>query len=48
MIGAVSGAGILPITDKELEKAISENLDPDRVDVNLRAFAMGGEMINVN
>jgi indolepyruvate ferredoxin oxidoreductase beta subunit len=48
MIGAVSGAGILPITDDDLEKAISDNISSDKVDINLKAFAIGREMINGN
>jgi indolepyruvate ferredoxin oxidoreductase beta subunit len=48
MIGAVSGAGILPITADDLEKAISDNISSDKVDINLKAFAIGREMINGN
>ncbi|MFH0960979.1 MAG: indolepyruvate oxidoreductase subunit beta [Pseudomonadota bacterium] len=44
MIGAVSGAGILSITESELAKAIRENIAPDKVDVNLKAFNIGKEM----
>jgi indolepyruvate ferredoxin oxidoreductase beta subunit len=46
MIGAVSGAGILSITEVELAKAIRENISSDKVDVNLKAFAIGKEMTN--
>jgi Pyruvate/2-oxoacid:ferredoxin oxidoreductase gamma subunit len=46
MIGAISGVGILPITASDLEKAITENISPDKVDINLKAFAMGRSMIN--
>ena len=46
MIGAVSGAGILSITEKELEKAVRENISDERVDINLKAFTIGKEMIN--
>ncbi len=41
MIGAVSGAGILPISAGDLEKAISDNISSDKVEINLKAFAMG-------
>lgn len=44
MIGAVSGAGILSITEVELAKAIRENISLDKVDVNLKAFAIGKQM----
>ena len=46
MIGAVSGAGILSITEVELAKAIRENISSDKVDVNLKAFAIGKETTN--
>ena len=46
MIGAVSGAGILSITEKELEKAVRENISEGRVDINLKAFTIGKEMTN--
>jgi len=46
MIGAVSGAGILAITEKELEKAIRENISQNRIDINLKAFIIGKEMTN--
>ncbi len=48
MIGAVSEAGILPITASDLEKAITENMSADKVDINLKAFALGRSMINEN
>jgi indolepyruvate ferredoxin oxidoreductase, beta subunit len=48
MIGAVSAAGILPITASDLEKAITENISSDKVEINLKAFAMGRSMINRN
>lgn len=44
MIGAVSGAGIISITEVELAKAIRENISLDKVDVNLNAFAIGKQM----
>ena len=44
MIGAVSGAGILSITELELANAIRENISSDKVDVNLKAFAIGKQM----
>ncbi len=48
MIGAVTGAGILAITEIELEKAIRENISSDKVEINLKAFAIGKEMTNSN
>ncbi len=48
MIGAVSGAGILPITAGDLEKAIAENISADKVDINLKAFALGRAMVGAD
>lgn len=48
MIGAVSGAQILPITEEELGRAISDSISPQRVDVNLKAFAIGKELITTD
>lgn len=46
MIGAVSAAGLLPITESGLELAIREHMSADKVDINLTAFRLGGEMVN--
>ena len=45
MLGAVSAAGMLPITESGLEKAISEVLSPEKVPVNLEAFSVGKELV---
>lgn len=45
MIGAVSGAGLLPFTQEAFEWAIRENLTADKVDINLTAFRLGQEMV---
>jgi indolepyruvate ferredoxin oxidoreductase beta subunit len=45
MLGAVSAAGMLPLTESGLEKAISEVLSPERVPVNLEAFSTGKELV---
>ncbi len=45
MLGAVSAAGMLPLTESGLEKAISEVLSPERVPVNLEAFSIGKELV---
>jgi len=46
MIGAVSGASLLPITESGLERAIREHMTADKVDINLTAFRLGLEMVN--
>jgi len=46
MIGAVAAAGLLPITEEGLEQAIREHMSADKVDINLTAFRIGGEMVN--
>jgi len=46
MIGAVSGAGLLPFTEEALESAIRENMTADKVEINLMAFRLGRQMVN--
>jgi indolepyruvate ferredoxin oxidoreductase, beta subunit len=48
IIGAVSVASILPITASDLERAITENISSQKVDINLKAFAIGRSMIKDN
>lgn len=45
LIGALAGSGLLPIDEGGLAKAISDYLSPDKVEINLRAFRLGQEMI---
>jgi len=46
MIGAVAAAGLLPITEERLKQAIREHMSADKVDINLTAFRIGGEIVN--
>lgn len=48
IIGAVSAAGILPITTDDLEKAISDSFPSSKIDINLQAFTIGRSMIDGN
>ena len=45
LIGAVAGAGLLPITEEGLEQAIRDYLSADKVEINRTAFRMGIEMV---
>lgn len=46
MIGAVEGLGVLPISREIFETVIREGMPTSRVDANLRAFAIGSEMVS--
>ena len=41
MVGALMGAGVLPLTAKEFELEFQESLPGDRLDLNLKAFRAG-------
>ena len=41
MVGALVGAGALPLAAKELELELQESLPGDRLDLNLKAFRTG-------
>ena len=41
MVGALLGAGVLPLTAKEFELEFQESLPGDRLDLNLKAFRAG-------
>jgi indolepyruvate ferredoxin oxidoreductase beta subunit len=41
MVGALVGAGVLPLTAKEFEIEFQESLPGDRLDLNLKAFRKG-------
>ncbi|MGO9118069.1 MAG: indolepyruvate oxidoreductase subunit beta [Desulfomonilaceae bacterium] len=45
LIGAVAGAGLLPITEEGLEQAIRDYLSADKVEINRTAFRLGIEMV---
>jgi len=48
VIGVVAGAGLLPITQDRLEKAINDYMSPDKVETNRKAFLAGTTMASGN
>ena len=44
MIGALAGAGVIPFDTDDFRTVITETMPPDRIDMNLKAFARGKEM----
>ena len=48
LIGAVAGAGILPITEDRLEQSIVDYLSADKVEINRTAFRIGMEMVRAD
>jgi indolepyruvate ferredoxin oxidoreductase beta subunit len=44
MLGAVAAAGLVPITEENLEQAVRDYMSPDRVEINRTAFRIGTEM----
>ncbi len=45
MIGAVAGLGVLPFDEKDFEKVLRGNVPDSKVDVNMKAFVLGMEMV---
>ncbi len=45
MLGALAGAGLLPITEDSLGKAVREYISPDKVEINRTAFRAGMDMV---
>jgi indolepyruvate ferredoxin oxidoreductase, beta subunit len=45
IIGALAGADLLPIEEAGLAKAIGDYMSPDKVEINVRAFRLGKEMV---
>ena len=45
MIGAVAGAGLLPMTATLLGKAVSDCISPQKVEVNVEAFSIGRALV---
>ena len=45
MIGAVAGIGVLPLDRTDFEAVIADTLSGDKLEVNLRAYDMGAQMI---
>jgi indolepyruvate ferredoxin oxidoreductase beta subunit len=45
MIGALAGIHVLPLERADFETVISQTLPPDKMDVNMKAFDMGVDMV---
>jgi len=45
MMGAVAGTGVLPFDADDFREVIAETMSQDKVDVNMKAFRKGEEMI---
>ncbi len=45
LIGATAGTGLLPITTDALEKAITDYMSAEKVEINRKAFDLGKEMV---
>lgn len=48
LIGATAETGLLSITEKELASIVSDYLSPDKVEINLKAFRLGRDMVRAN
>jgi indolepyruvate ferredoxin oxidoreductase beta subunit len=47
MIGALGGTGALPVHRQDFEAAISRDMSPDKVKMNLSAYDMGVDMVKM-
>ena len=47
MIGAAAGLGLLPVDRPAFENAVAEMMSSDKIDLNLKAFDQGMDMIQV-
>lgn len=45
MMGAVAGTGVLPFGSEDFRDVISETMSMDKVDINLKAFKKGEDLI---
>jgi len=45
LMGAAAGAGLLPITEDDLARAITERISASKVDINRTAFRVGAELV---
>jgi indolepyruvate ferredoxin oxidoreductase, beta subunit len=45
LIGAMAETGLLSVSEKELARIVSEYLSPDKVEINLKAFEIGRDMV---
>jgi indolepyruvate ferredoxin oxidoreductase beta subunit len=46
MIGALAGLGKLPVTPDDFESVMRQTLSADKIDINLKAFAIGMDIMN--
>ena len=45
MIGALGGVGVLPLARDDFEAALSRDMPPEKVGMNLSAYDRGAEMV---
>jgi indolepyruvate ferredoxin oxidoreductase beta subunit len=45
MVGAASGLGLLPIDDETFKAVISENVSESKIEINMKAYRKGKEMV---
>jgi indolepyruvate ferredoxin oxidoreductase, beta subunit len=45
LLGAAAGAGLLPITEDDLARAIAERVSAAKVDINRTAFRVGADLV---
>jgi Pyruvate/2-oxoacid:ferredoxin oxidoreductase gamma subunit len=45
IIGAVAGIGVLPLDRTGFEAVIADTLSADNLEVNLKAYDMGAQMV---
>ena len=46
MIGAAAGVGVLPLDREDFETVISETMPADKLELNLKAYDLGSQMIH--
>ncbi|MBW2594595.1 MAG: indolepyruvate oxidoreductase subunit beta [Deltaproteobacteria bacterium] len=47
MLGALSGVGVLPMDREGFKGVISRSIPEDKIDINLKAYDMGEQMVRV-
>jgi len=47
MLGALSGVGVLPMDREGFKGVISRSIPKDKIDINLKAYDMGEQMVKV-
>ncbi|MEA3223710.1 MAG: indolepyruvate oxidoreductase subunit beta [Thermodesulfobacteriota bacterium] len=47
MLGALSGVGVLPMDREGFKGVISRSIPEDKIDINLKAYVMGEQMVKV-